>query len=124
MKRLLFAIIIVSILAFAGCEKGEEAVKTDPIKEELFHITDKYVSWLDTMYESFGINGNKTEKTSDGTYQVAGIGRLIIVKITKYVPDSEYEKLKRELGDRYDDDHRVNDVFVNDGGTITIDCRN
>ncbi len=121
MKRILFAVMAVSVLALAGCEKGGDA--ENPIKKELFQITDKYVGWLDTLYESFGIAGNHTEETSDGTYQVAGIGRMIVVKITRYAPDSEYEQLEQELYDRYEDDYRVNDVSINNGGTITIDCR-
>lgn len=123
MRKILLVAMAVFAIALTGCSKdGEDGgIEISPY-EDVFEITDKYVRWLDTLYDSFGLVG-KSEKTSDGEYQVAGIGRLIIVKIMSYAPDSEYEALERALDKRYDNDRRVNDVFVNEGGTVTIDCR-
>jgi len=52
------------------------------------------------------------------------VGRLINVKILKVVSDDIYKDLKEDLKSHYKDDTRVNDVYINNGGTIMIDCRN
>ena len=52
------------------------------------------------------------------------MGRLIIVKIEEYVPDEKYESLRKSLEKRYKRDSRVNKVYINQGGTVVIDCRN
>lgn len=123
MKKI-FIILAIATLTLVSCSKNDDdSSQEDPSKKELFRLTDKYVRLLDTLYDSFGINGNHTEKTNDGMYQVSGVGRLVIIKIMRYAPTSEYEKLEHELDRRYKDDRRVYDVFLNNGGTITVDCR-
>ena len=52
------------------------------------------------------------------------MGRLIIVKIEEYVPDDKYEALRKDLERHYKKDSRVNRVYINQGGTVVIDCRN
>jgi len=49
---------------------------------------------------------------------------LINVKILKVVEDEEYEDLKEDLKSHYKGDKRVNDVYICQGGTVMIDCRN
>ena len=95
-------------------------------KKELFEITDSFVESLQTTYESYGVlGGNDHEKTTkDGLYRVKPIGRLINVKVLKPVDDNVYEDLKLELKDHYEGNTSVNDVYINNGGTIMIDCRN
>jgi hypothetical protein len=95
-------------------------------KKELFDITDSLVESLQTTYESYGVlGGNEHEKTTkDGLYRVKPIGRLINVKILKPVEDDVYEELKLELKNHYEGNSSVNDVYINNGGTIMIDCRN
>jgi hypothetical protein len=91
---------------------------------ELFKETDKFVESLTTTYESYGISEKHNVTTSDELYKIMPMGRLIIVKIDKAVDDKEYEKLRNALERHYRNDKRVNKVYINQGGTVVIDCRN
>jgi hypothetical protein len=91
---------------------------------ELFKETDIFVESLTTTYESYGLTGKHNVTTSDGLYGIMPMGRLIIVKIEKVVGDKEYEKLRNALEKHYKNDNRVNKVYINQGGTVVIDCRN
>ena len=95
-------------------------------KKELFELTDGYVQSLQTTYETYGAFGGKEHEktTSDGLYKILPIGRLINIKILKPVDDQVYEELKLELKEHYKKNTAVNDVYINKGGTIMIDCRN
>lgn len=95
------------------------------VNRELFNITDSFVESLQTTYESYGIlgGGDHARTTSDGLYKVMPIGRLINVRIEKVVNDAEYEKLRSSLERHYRNDTRVNKVYINQGGTVMIDCR-
>jgi len=101
-------------------------VSCSPSKKELYGITDSFVESLQTTYESYGLLGGQKhiKTTSDGEYQVMPFGRLINVKILKVVSDDVYEDLKEDLQDHYQNDSRVNNVYINNGGTVMIDCRN
>lgn len=114
MKKLIFISLLFLI---ASCS---------PSKKELYGLTDSFVESLQTTYDSYGILGGEAHKklTSDGQYQVMPIGRLINVKILKVVSDDIYKDLKEDLKSHYKNDKRVNDVYINKGGTIMIDCRN
>ncbi len=114
MKRILLILILLFVFS---CNSE---------KKELFDITDSLVESLQTTYESYGVlGGNEHEKTTkDGLYRVKPIGRLINVKILKPVEDDVYEELKLELKNHYEGNSSVNDVYINNGGTIMIDCRN
>lgn len=107
---------ILSIL-FIGCSLGNK---------ELFEKTDEFVQSLDTEYSSYGLLGGleHSTTTSDGLYKITPTGRLINVKIMKVVPDEDYEELRQDLEDHYENDKRVSNVYINRGGTIMIDCRN
>ena len=71
------------------------------------------------------MNGLKYAKTtSDGLYTIMPMGRLINVKIEKSVEDKVYEDLRKDLEKHYHNDSRVNKVYINQGGTVMIDCRN
>jgi len=114
MKKTIFLILIV-ILAI-GCNSS---------KKELYKTTDYFVNSLSTEYESYGLMGLKYSKTTeDGVYTVFPMGRLINVKIKKYVENDVYESLKRDLLRHYKNDTRVHNVYICQGGTIMIDCRN
>jgi hypothetical protein len=95
-------------------------------KKELYSLTDSFVESLQTKYESYGIFDGKVhaKTTSDGLYQVMPIGRLINVKILKVVKDDVYKDLEENFISHYKKDKRVNKVYINNGGTIIIDCRN
>ena len=91
----------------------------------LYEHTDYFVDQLSTTYQSYGLQGLSEKKTTkDSKYSVTPMGRLIIVKIEDYVPDKEYESLRKDLERHYKKDSRVNRVYINQGGTVVIDCRN
>ena len=100
-----------------GCSSGNS---------ELYGITDEFVESLYTTYESYGMFGGDefTTLTEDGRYQVMPVGRLINVKIMEVVEDEVYEDLRDDLQSHYSSDDRVKDVYISQGGTIMIDCRN
>lgn len=111
-------IILISIITFL--------VSCTPSKKELFKLTDSFVESLQTNYESYGILGGREymKTTTDGQYQVMPVGRLINVKILKIVNDDVYKDLEEDLESHYKNDKRVNDIYINNAGTIMIDCRN
>ena len=99
-----------------GCSQGHS---------ELFRETDKFVESLYTTYESYGLAGGvqHTVITSDKLYKIMPTGRLINVRIEKAVDAEEYEKLRKSLESHYKNEKRVNQVYINNGGTVMIDCR-
>lgn len=101
-------------------------VSCSPSKKELYGITDSFVESLHTNYDSYGILGGKEHMrtTSDGQFQIMPVGRLINVKILKVESDDVYKDLQEDLKNHYKNDKRVNDVYINNVGTIMIDCRN
>ena len=44
--------------------------------------------------------------------------------ILEIVKEDYYKELENDLKEHYKNDKRVNDVFINNAGTIMIDCRN
>jgi hypothetical protein len=131
--KILLLVILVSILLFSSCNN----------QKELFKKTDYLVGLLDTTYTSFGFNGKHITFTSDSTYKLSPVGRLIFVKIIKSdnIDDDsfeidnvtkepiikylkEYEKLEIKLEKHYKNDKRVRNIYICNGGTIIIDCRN
>ncbi|WP_299114335.1 hypothetical protein [uncultured Winogradskyella sp.] len=109
-------VLLITIFLFTSCSQN---------KRELYEITDSFVESLDTKFESYGIQGEKySKKTTDGKYRVIPIGRLINVKIMEVVEDLTYEDLREDFTNHYDNDNRVNKVYINNLGTIMIDCRN
>lgn len=115
MKKLLFLSIIFILIV--GC--------TSSSQKELYKSTDYFVNSLSTEYESYGLMGQKYSKTTeDGLYTVFPMGRLINVKIEKYVENDKYEHLKKDLQRHYKNDTRVHNVYICQAGTIMIDCRN
>lgn len=115
MKKLFFCIITTILISSCNSKQNKE----------LFEITDYFVNSLNTTFETYGMSGMKYQKeTSDGYYAVTPMGRLINVKIQKGVEDKVYEELRKDLEKHYKKDTRVNEVYINKGGTIMIDCRN
>lgn len=114
-KTLTFSL---ALFLLTGCYSKSE--------KELFKETDFFVQSLNTTYESYGIFGSRDDAktTPDGLYTIMPIGRLINVKIEKAVEDKDYEALRKDLEHRYKGDKRVNKVYICNGGTVMIDCRN
>ena len=115
MKNLFF--YLITIILISSCNSKQD--------KELFEITDYFVNSLNTTFETYGMDGLEYQKeTSNGYYIVTPMGRLINVKIQKGVDDKVYEELRSDLEKHYKKDTRVNEVYINKGGTIMIDCRN
>ena len=93
---------------------------------EVYSLTDEVVEQLQSEYESFGLLGGKdyVRYTKDNEYKVTPIGRMINVRIERYAEMEEYEDLRDALKSHYSNDSRVHDVFINELGTVMIDCRN
>jgi hypothetical protein len=117
MKKLktLVLFMSVSLVSLTSCSD----------RKELYEITDDFVETLSTAKESYNVfkSGTDKKKTSDGRYQVMPSGRLIIVKFLNPSENEKYEQLKDDLKDHYSGDKRVNDVYINRGGTVVVDCR-
>ncbi|MDD7456141.1 MAG: ABC transporter [Bacteroidales bacterium] len=116
MRRLFFGIACAMCMLFAAsCSKYSY----------LYEQTDYFVEQLTTTYQSYGLQGLSEKRTTkDGKYSATPMGRLIIVKIEEYVSDDKYESLRKDLERHYKNDRRVNRVYINQGGTVVIDCRN
>jgi hypothetical protein len=114
MKKIIYFLIVAFV------------VSCSPSKKELYGIADSFIDSLQTTYVSYGVLGGKEhiKTTSDGQYQVMPVGRLINVEILKVVNDDVYRNLVEDLKSHYKEDKRVNDVYLNNGGTVMIDCRN
>ena len=121
MKKLM----ILSVILLMGCLTISFSSCVSTSTRELFTKTDYFVDKLYTEYQSYGLMGMKyTETTESGSYTISPIGRLVNVKINNYVPQETYEKLMNILKRHYKGDSRVNDVYICQGGTVMIDCRN
>ena len=114
-KSFLISISVLFLTFFVSCSP----------RSNLYEHTDYFVDQLSTTYQSYGLQGLSEKKTTkDSKYSVTPMGRLIIVKIEDYVSDDKYESLRKDLERHYKKDRRVNRVYINQGGTVVIDCRN
>lgn len=111
-----FFVIFCSLFLPACFKLGEIKNK------DLYALTDKYVESLNTVYKSYGLSA-QPELTLDGKYQVCPVGRLVVVKIMSVVDHTVYETLRDELANYYKKDERVREVYINQGGTVVVDCR-
>ena len=113
MKRLLFKSLSIILLSFSITSKNDE----------LYTLTDYFIDQLSTEVESYGLLSRYEKMTKDKKYQVKTIGRLINVKIMKPAGKTAYEQLRKDLTTHYEDDDRVQDVYICQAGTVMIDCR-
>ena len=109
-------IVLTILVATAGCSIANG---------ELYKATDSFIESLSTTYDRYPILGgsNYSKTTSDGKYLITPVGRLIVVKIQRSGGKEEYEKLKKSIERYYKNNTRVNNVFLNESGTVSIDCR-
>lgn len=113
MKRIL--ILCISVLVLSSCAGDRD----------LYKQTDYFVDQLTTVYSSYGLSGLSEKRfTEDGRYGVFPTGRLINVRIEDYASHDDYEKLRKKLERHYKNNPHVNKVYICQGGTIMIDCRN
>ena len=120
--------IVCSLLIFccflfstSSCSKDDDGFNLTPFSS-LFSTTDYFVDMLDKVYESYDLLGKKTKNSSDGKYIVTPRGRLIEVE-KKSSNSTSYSTIVEALKIHYKNNKKVNDIFQNRGGTITIDCR-
>lgn len=105
-----------------SCSKDDDDL-VDTKFHSLFMKTDYFVDMLDEIYERYDAFGSKATDTSDGNYTVTPMGRLIIVKKKSYNSSVTYSEIESALKEHYKNKYKVKDVFQNNGGTVTIDCR-
>ena len=119
-RSLVKSSIVCTLVLFVLC-----IVSSCNKHSNLYEKTDYFVEQLSTTYQSYGLQGLSEKRfTADSKYSVTPMGRLIIVKIEEYATDDEYESLRKDLERHYKKDSRVNRVYINQGGTVVIDCRN
>lgn len=135
-KNLLYSILGFALISYGLSGYDKHDIQNylydlyDRNYKSLFEKTDFYVMMLDEYIESYGIRRYFSEEkdyVQDGSFTVCPIGRLVVVEYTPSFFRSKYfcskEELVKKLKRHYKGDRRVNDVFENDDGGITIDCR-
>ena len=117
---MMLLVMLVTQLLATSCSKDSDNDDGNKYSEyaSLFTTTDKMINALPYS----GSGGIKSETTSDNNYTVGLIGRIITVKKKSYAGPS-YSGIKDALYDRYRNNSKVSDVFLNNAGTVTIDCR-
>lgn len=123
-ERMIKSVIMMMLMCVIGlttsCSKDDDEQDTF---SPLFSQTDYFIDMLDTVYEHYDAFGAHAKDSSDGKYTVTPIGRLIIVKKKTQAGDITYTDIKEALALHYKNNSKVDDVFLNNGGTVTIDCR-
>lgn len=115
-------IAIVAVLAIAGATLY--AVPEHKDRQELYGVTDPLVKGLETTYESYGLIGVAKFQQESEHYVAIPFGRMIGVNYTDKVKKINYDKLLKVLQRHYKGRKVVNNIFINEAGSITIDCRN
>ena len=118
-QLLLLSMLFIAVLlvGFTSCSKDDDDEKENTEYKALFYTTDNFVSKL-----GYSNSFTESKTTSDGKYLVSVLGRLVIVK-KKSSAGASYNEVREALYSHYKSNSRVKDVFINNGGTITIDCR-
>lgn len=89
---------------------------------ELYEKTDMAIK--ETIFSTGGVLNVGTKRyANDGYYQITPIGHLVVVKITEAADSDEYEALRDRLAKHYKKNKVVNRVYINQGGTVVLDCR-
>ena len=112
MKKI--SLICMLTLMMSSCVKEQS---------DLVDAVNHYIESFNTIH-SYGIVSRESKVTTNGTYTVSPIGRLVIVKINEPVGTEEYEKLQKVLSRRFKSNRCVRNVYINQGGTVVVDCRN
>ena len=109
MKKYIFLPALA--IALSGCVKEQSALTS---------AVDYYVEQLSTSVQSYGLRGDTTETE---IYSISALGRLVVVKINEPASDEEYAKLEKFLERKYKSNPAVSRVYINQGGTVVVDCR-
>lgn len=103
---------------FAACSSDDDEDDKYSEFSSLYSTVDRLIS--DLPYSGSG--GTKSRETYDGNYTVTLLGRLIVVK-KNHVTGPTYNEVLAALKAKYKSNSKVSDIYLNNGGTITIDCR-
>lgn len=135
-KNLLYSILGFALISYGLSGYDKHDIQNylydlyDRNYKSLFEKTDFYVMMLDEDFESYGFQryfSGEKDYAQGGSFTVCPIGRLVVVECTPSFFRSKYfcskEELVKKLKRHYKGDRRVNDVFENGAGGITIDCR-
>ena len=88
----------------------------------LYDLTDQAIHEVCMSTSIFDLPPQKF--TEDGNYQIIPIGRMVAVKIlSEGHTYNDYESLMKNLKKHYKDNSVIHGIYINNGGTITIDCR-
>lgn len=126
MKKSKFVLLMIIMMipmitvSISSCSKDDDSMSQF---SSLFSKTDYFIDMLDEVYEHYDALGKRSSETSDYKYTVTPMGRLIIVKIKSSTSSVTYTEVKDALARHYKNNKKVKDVFINNGGTVTIDCR-
>lgn len=111
----LFTFVVINT-TFTACNSDDDnpTSSIDSKLSSLYTKTDYYIQ---------NSTGSGSSTTSDGQYLVTKIGKLVVVKKNTNSNTITYSQIASALKERYKNKYNVKDVFVNNGGTVTIDCR-
>ena len=122
LQYVLIAFIVGLATASCSNDDDEEEDVLAPYAS-LFSKTDYFIDMLDTVYEHYDALGKRASDSSDGKFTVTPIGRMIVVKKKASAASMTYDDVEDALSIHYKGHRKVNSVYKNNGGTITIDCR-
>ena len=106
-----YVLLLTLAIALSGCVKEQSALTS---------AVDYYVEQLSTLVQSYGLRGDTTETE---IYSISALGRLVVVKINEPASEEEYAKLEKFLERKYKSNPAVSRVYINQGGTVVVDCR-
>lgn len=124
MKHLimLFCSLLLSA-TFVSCDKYDDEPNYNQFSS-IFSTVNTFVSKLDSNYSySYHVNCSAKKTTSDYKFEVKPVGRLIGITSKKSMTNSELTLVEEALEWKFDSMYVVKDIYLNNSGGITIDCR-
>lgn len=114
------------VLGFSvtSCSDDDDVKPSYSEYTSLFSTVSTFVTKLSaSSSNSYPISGSSKKTTSDGKFVVTPMGRLIGVAPKSSMSTKELTKVKEALEWKFGDKACVNEIFLNSGGGITINCR-
>ena len=114
------------VLGFSvtSCSDDDDVKPSYSEYTSLFSTVSTFVTKLSaSSSNSYPISGSSKKTTSDGKFVVTPMGRLIGVAPQSRMSTKELTKVKEALEWMFGDKACGNEIFLNSGGGITIDCR-
>lgn len=107
-----------------SCDKDEDDEINYSQFDPLFSTVNTFVTKLDNSSSySYPINGSAKKNTSDYKFEVKPVGRLIGITPKKTMTKSELTVVKEALDWKFGHKYVVKDIYLNNGGGVTMDCR-